>query len=130
MAASCTGQAQSLGAAPGAGQAAASGACEACEACEACGVCETCGAVSERADHTYGDWQKVSEATESEKGTWKRVCSVCGYVQYGETPVVEPDDAEIPQTGDATNATLPVLLAVSGIAVAIGVIVFRRRSGL
>ena len=93
-------------------------------------VCETCGAVSERADHAYGDWQKVSEATESEKGTWKRVCSVCGYVQYGETPVVEPDDAEIPQTGDATNATLPVLLAVSGIAVAIGVIVFRRRSGL
>ena len=40
VAASCTGQAQSLGAAPGAGQAAA------CEACEASGACEACGAGS------------------------------------------------------------------------------------
>ena len=45
VAASCTEQAQSLGAAPGAGQAAA---CEACEACEACGACGAigCGAGS------------------------------------------------------------------------------------
>lgn len=90
-------------------------------------VCETCGAISEKGVHAYGEWQQVSEATETEKGQWERVCSVCGYVQHGETPVVEPDGSEIPETGDRTSAALPAVLAAAGVALVAGTFVLRRR---
>ena len=90
-------------------------------------VCEACGAISEKGAHAYGEWQQVSEATETEKGQWERVCSVCGYVQRGETPVVEPDGSEIPETGDHTSVVLPAALAVAGVAIVAGTVILRRR---
>ena len=104
-------------------------------------VCETCGAISEQAAHEFGDWKLVSEATETEKGKWERTCSVCGYVQAGESPVVEPGeetaepgeettepgDKEIPGTGDSTNVVVPAILGAAGIAAVAGTVVLRKR---
>lgn len=104
-------------------------------------VCKTCGAISEQAAHEFGDWKLVSEATENEKGKWERTCSVCGYVQAGESPVVEPgeettepgeettgpDDKEIPGTGDSTNVVVPAILGAAGIAAVAGTVVLRKR---
>ncbi len=40
------------------------------------------------AAHTYGDWVIVTEATETTKGSKKRVCSVCDYVDTAEIAVI------------------------------------------
>ncbi len=34
------------------------------------------------AEHTYGDWTVITEATYLEPGEKERVCSVCGYIEY------------------------------------------------
>lgn len=90
-------------------------------------VCEVCGAVSERAEHTFGDWEQVSEATESEKGQWVRTCTVCGYEQHGTTPVTEPDGSGMPGTGDRTPTVLTGVLAVCGAALVAGTVIYRKR---
>lgn len=90
-------------------------------------VCEVCGAVSERAEHTFGDWEQVSEATESEKGQWVRACTVCGYEQHGTTPVTEPDGSGMPGTGDRTPTVLTGVLAACGAALVAGTVIYRRR---
>lgn len=90
-------------------------------------VCETCGAVSERAEHTYGDWQQTSEATGTDRGQWVRTCTVCGYEQHGTTPVTEPDDSGIPETGDKTPTMLVGVLATCGVTLSAGVVFHRRR---
>ena len=51
--------------------------------------CTGCEEKLETADHTYGDWETVEEATETEVGSRKRICTVCGYVQTEEIPVLE-----------------------------------------
>lgn len=90
-------------------------------------VCEVCGAVSERAEHTYGDWEQVSEATESEKGQWVRTCTVCGYEQHGTTPATEPDGSGMPETGDRTPTVPTGVLAACGAALIAGTVIYRRR---
>lgn len=90
-------------------------------------VCEICGAVSERAEHTFGDWEQVSGATESEKGQWVRTCTVCGYEQHGTTPVTEPDGSGMPETGDRTPTALTGVLAACGAALVAGTVIYRRR---
>ena len=87
-------------------------------------VCEVCGAVSERAEHTYGDWRKASDA---EQGQWVRTCTVCGYEQRGTTPVTEPDESGIPRTGDRTPVVLTGALAACGAALVAGAELYRRR---
>ena len=47
------------------------------------------------------------------------------YVKPAEP--AEPDKPEIPQTGDATNTTLPAVLAVGGVALVAGTIAWTRR---
>lgn len=90
-------------------------------------VCEICGAVSERAEHTFGDWEQVSGATESEKGQWVRTCTVCGYEQHGTTPATEPDGSGMPGTGDRTPTVLTGVLAACGAALVAGTVIYRRR---
>lgn len=49
-----------------------------------------CGSIIEEAAHTFGDWHVVKEATDTEKGSQERTCSVCGYTETEEIPVIEP----------------------------------------
>lgn len=88
-------------------------------------VCEVCGAISDRGAHKYGEWSQVSGATATQKGQWVRVCSVCGYEQYGTTSEATADDSGMPGTGDSSPALLPVVLLGVG-AVAVGSAIFYR----
>ncbi|MBQ7433480.1 MAG: Ig-like domain-containing protein [Lachnospiraceae bacterium] len=51
-----------------------------------------CGSIIEEAAHTFGDWNVVKEATDTEKGSQERTCSVCGYTETEEIPVIEPTE--------------------------------------
>ena len=51
-------------------------------------ICE-CGYTSEKANHTYGKWNVLKEATEESKGLQERTCSVCEYKETQEIPVKE-----------------------------------------
>ena len=42
-------------------------------------TCEHTTEVSEKAEHTFGDWTTTKEATEEAEGTKERSCTVCGY---------------------------------------------------
>ena len=51
-------------------------------------VC-ACGEKSDSAAHTFGDWTVTKPATETEKGTKERACTVCGYKETATIPKVE-----------------------------------------
>ena len=49
--------------------------------------------------HTWGEWETVKEATETDTGLQQRVCQVCGKVEQRELPKLtpaEPDPAPVP----------------------------------
>ena len=50
----------------------------------------TCGddVKGDEADHTYGEWSVVKEATTTEKGQEKRSCAICGYEDYKDIAVI------------------------------------------
>ncbi len=50
----------------------------------------TCGddTKTDEAEHTYGEWTVITEATETTKGSQKRECSVCGYEETKEIDVL------------------------------------------
>ena len=56
--------------------------------------------VGELAEHSYGEWKVVKEATADEKGLKERECSECGDKQTEEIPVITTDT---PGTGDAPS---------------------------
>ena len=47
-------------------------------------TCEHTSEVSEKAEHTFGDWTTTKEATEETVGSKERVCSVCNYKETAE----------------------------------------------
>ncbi|MFQ9800190.1 MAG: hypothetical protein ACLR23_16020 [Clostridia bacterium] len=51
--------------------------------------CTVCGTKADTASHTYGDWEIVKSATETETGEQHHTCTACGYVERAETPVLE-----------------------------------------
>lgn len=78
-----------------------------------------CGYITDRAEHTFGDWNVTKDATATEKGVKERICSVCGYKETAEVPAIgvpeepstpeSPDDSgdtNVPQTGDSSNIAL------------------------
>lgn len=103
---------------------------------KACG----CGNVIEKAAHTFGEWSVTKEATETEKGSKEKICSVCGYKVVEEIPVVKGDDTtdtdadandeipeKSPQTGDTSNIFLWIaILSLSGLAL-IGTAVLKKK---
>jgi len=116
---------------------------------KACG----CGNVIEKAAHTFGEWSVIKEATETEKGSKEKVCSVCGYKVVEEIPAVKGDDTtntdndtntdtdadtnngttnddipeKSPQTGDTSNIFLWIaILSLSGLAL-IGTAVLKKK---
>lgn len=71
----------------------------------------TCGEHSDEGAHTFGEWTITKEATETAAGSMERECTVCGYVQIEiinatGSPTDEPDDPNVPQTGDNNNIFL------------------------
>ena len=42
----------------------------------------------EAAGHSFGEWQEIKAATETEVGEKERICSVCGYKETAEIPVL------------------------------------------
>ena len=42
----------------------------------------------EAAGHSFGEWQETKAATETEVGEKERICSVCGYKETAEIPVL------------------------------------------
>lgn len=112
---------------------------------KACG----CGNVIEKAVHTFEEWSVTKEATETEKGSREKVCSVCGYKVVEEIPVVKGDDTtnpddstdsgnstnkdnvseNSPQTGDTSNMFLWIaLLILSGTGLVITTSIKRKRA--
>ena len=56
-------------------------------ACDA--DCDECGSVRTPAEHAYGDWTVVAEATKKAEGKQERSCSVCGYTVSESIPALE-----------------------------------------
>ncbi|WP_288715953.1 hypothetical protein, partial [uncultured Treponema sp.] len=44
-------------------------------------VCSICNELVEKEEHTFGEWTVTVVATEANKGSKERVCSVCLYKQ-------------------------------------------------
>ena len=49
----------------------------------------SCGERLNVAKHSYGDWRETKPATETEKGSRERGCTVCDYVQTETIPMLE-----------------------------------------
>ena len=62
-------------------------------------ACKGCDELSGEAEHSYGEWTTVKEATETEEGEKQRACA-CGYTQTQIVPAVgEPQVPDDPNTG-------------------------------
>ena len=51
--------------------------------------CDVCGETRTPADHVYGEWTVVTEATKKAEGKQERTCSVCGNVESEAIPQLE-----------------------------------------
>ncbi len=99
--------------------------------CGECGNAETFeGSV---ADHVFGDYIVIKEATATEKGKKQRTCSVCQYVETAELDVTDPDvvgtaetDVKKDSQGKAERIrTILMVLSGAGFVIMTGVIVLR-----
>lgn len=84
--------------------------------------------VTVNAEHTFGDWNVIKDATAIEKGSKERICSVCGYKETADVPAIgipekpsapknsdNSGNTKVPQTGDSNNIALWIaLMFVSG----------------
>lgn len=74
-----------------------------------------CGDAIEKSAHTLSEWTVIKEASTTEKGSKERTCSVCGYKEVEELPVLA---VVSPKTGDYNNLYLWIaLLAISCLGV-------------
>jgi hypothetical protein len=48
----------------------------------------SCGDKSDIANHAFGDWTTTKDATETETGSKKHTCSVCGYEETATIPML------------------------------------------
>ena len=96
-------------------------------------VCSVCGDRVDEGAHSFGAWTTTVEPTAEAKGEETRSCTVCGYAETRELPVLQPGPGDEGQgagteslaaTGDSALAAA-ALLAVAG-AAAVGVGVKRR----
>ena len=62
--------------------------------------CNVCGEKRTPADHVYGNWKTVTEATETADGKRERACIVCGYV---ETEVIPATGSSVTTDGGDTT---------------------------
>lgn len=52
----------------------------------------TCGAKADTAAHTFGGWTVTKVPTETETGMKEQVCTVCGYTEQEEIPMLKPTE--------------------------------------
>ena len=79
-----------------------------------------CGAKGTVTAHTYDDWKVTKEATETEKGSKERSCSVCDYKETAKIDVLAPSTPDVPPTGDKSVIMISVaLVALFGISVVV-----------
>ena len=78
-----------------------------------------CGSVIDKAVHKFGEWSITKEATETEKGSRQRICSVCGYKAVEEIAMLQASHA---MTDAASNIT------VSGIPAGVELVVKKTES--
>ncbi len=64
--------------------------------------CE-CGEKSEEAEHTFGKWTIIKEATENEEGEERRECEVCGKDETRTIDKLLPDVPDVPDTPVVTK---------------------------
>lgn len=64
-------------------------------------TCQHSHLVNDLAGHTYGDWVVTVDPTETAVGTKERTCSVCGYKQTAELPVLPHTHKTQPVAGQA-----------------------------
>ena len=93
---------------------------------------------SSTAQHSFGEWVEVKAPTETETGVKERACSLCGYKESADIPVVQPGTTvdptptpdgrpEVPKTGEAAGASVwAVLLLIGGI----GAVMLSRQKAL
>ena len=76
--------------------------------CSVCGESITVQTEIPETEHTYGNWEVVKEATTTEEGSRKRVCSACGAEEVESIPMIETQPTE-PATKptDPTDPTEP-----------------------
>ena len=55
-------------------------------------VCSTCGSKGQVSAHSFGAWATVQQPTVDVPGVEERACSVCGYAEQREMPVVVPSN--------------------------------------
>ena len=48
-----------------------------------------CGAITEKEEHSFGEWKTVTDATKNANGEKERTCSVCGYKETKKTALQE-----------------------------------------
>ena len=85
----------------------------------------SCGVKSEEDEHTFGDWETILAATQTTKGSKERSCSVCGYKEVAEIPVISS-----PATGDNAQLMLwAVLMLVSACGIVTVVVMKKRQIG-
>ena len=71
----------------------------------------TCGhttEVSDKAEHTFGNWTTTKEATKEAEGSKERVCTVCNYKEVGDIAKI-PEEFVFVKGGTVTGA-LPAWL--------------------
>ena len=61
-------------------------------------VCTDCGAQMNAAAHTFGNWTTQKEATASATGIKARACTICGYREQAEIPVLTAAETAKPST--------------------------------
>lgn len=68
-------------------------------------ACEICGEEAHGAAHNFGEWVIRKEATTEETGRREHSCTVCGYAEEEEIPLVEkePSGEEEPPVDEAPS---------------------------
>ena len=85
----------------------------------------SCGEHMNIAAHSYGEWTETKAATETEKGSKERTCSVCGYRDIADIPAAGRPGS--PQTGSSSNMFLWIVLLFASGGLFIGTVVMKRR---
>lgn len=77
------------------------------------------GKITPKAEHSFGEWEIVSEATSSKQGEKTRTCSVCGYIEGQKIPVVasKKDNAK---TEDSTALVVGIIIGAVVLLVGAG----------
>lgn len=92
-------------------------------ACDA--DCNLCGATRTPAAHAFGDWQVTKEATESEEGAKKRVCSVCGKEETEKIAKLTDPNNDGKEPGDddsSSNTAVIIIIVVVAVVVVAGAV--------